>query len=188
VPAKANPIHNERAGETVLGLFFSGKDSCNTAVDMNPSNPRICIFGTHHAYQYKTKRRGYFQNVKSLIQIHSVDLVAEEATGATTYAEVIADDAKVLWKNVDLSPEERKHMPDLNPLGIGTQIDFDLHSLREWLWVIRTAKSIKHSALMICGFAHTTGVADKFRSVGFDVETHVYFDGTDNGHIENRIE
>ena len=102
--------------------------------------------------------------------------------------EVIADDAKVLWKNVDLSPEERKHMPDLNPLGIGTQIDFDLHSLREWLWVIRTAKSIKHSALMICGFAHTTGVADKFRSVGFDVETHVYFDGTDNGHIENRIE
>ena len=30
--------------------------------DMSPINPNICIFGTHHAYQYKTKRRGYFQN------------------------------------------------------------------------------------------------------------------------------
>jgi hypothetical protein len=155
---------------------------------MSPINSTICIFGTHHTYQYKTKRRGYFQNVKSLIRIHSVDLVAEEATGVTTYAEAIADEAKVLWKNVDLTSEERRHVPDLNPLGIGTQIDFDLHSLREWVWVIRTAKTMKHSALLICGFAHTTGVAGKFLSVGFDVETHVYFDGTDNGLIESRIE
>jgi hypothetical protein len=155
---------------------------------MSPINPNICIFGTHHAYQYKTKRRGYFQNVKSLIQIHSVDVVAEEATGVATYAEAIADEAKVLWKNVDLTSEERKHVPDLNPCSIGTQIDFDLHSLREWVRVIRTAKTMKHSALLICGFTHTTGVANKFLSVGFDVETHVYLDGTDNGLIENRIE
>jgi hypothetical protein len=133
---------------------------------MSPINPTICIFGTHHAYQYKTKRRGYFQNVKSLIRIHSVDLVAEEATGATTYAEAIAHEAKVLWKNVDLTPEERKHAPDLNPCSIGSQIDFDLHSLREWVWVIRTAKTMKHSALLICGFTHTTGVVVSFCRLG----------------------
>jgi len=114
--------------------------------------------------------------------------VAEEATGVTTYTESIAHEAKVLWKNVDLTPEERKHVPDLNPCGIGTQIDFDLHSLREWVWVIRTAKTMKRSAFLICGVTHTTGVAYKFQSAGFDVETHVYFDRTDNGLIENRTE
>jgi hypothetical protein len=156
---------------------------------MNSTSPKVCIFGTHHAYQYKTPRRGYLQNVKSLIQIHSVDLVAEEATGApSTYAEAIATLSKVAWKNVDLTSDERKHVPDLNPLGIGTQIDADLHWFREWVWVIRTAKAMKHSALLICGWAHTTGVADKFLSLGFDVEAHVYIDGTDAKVIENRIE
>ncbi len=122
-------------------------------------------------------------------QIHSVDLVAEEASGAsTTYAEAIASLSKVPWKNVDLTDEERKHVPDLNPLGIGTQIDFDLHWFREWIWVIRTTKAMKHSDLLICGFAHTTGVADKFLSLGFEVETHVYFDGTDAKLFENRTE
>ncbi len=152
-------------------------------------NQQICIFGTHHAYQYKTTRWRYLQNVECLIQIHSVDLVAEEASGLeTTYARAIANEAKVLWKNVDLTPEERKLVPDLNPDSIGTQIDFDLHSLREWVWVIRTAKLMRHSALLICGFAHTTGAAAKFQSVGFDVETHVYFDGEDDKIIENRTE
>ena len=154
-----------------------------------PMNPRICIFGTHHAYQYMTRRRKYLRNVEALIQIHSVDLVAEEASGLTTsYASAIADEAKVLWKNVDLTPDERKLVPDLNPLGIGTQIDIDLHSLREWVWVIRTTKAMNQSALLICGFAHTTGTAAKFQSVGFDVETHVYLDGDDNKIIETRIE
>jgi hypothetical protein len=158
-------------------------------MESNPMKPKICIFGTHHAYQYKIPRRRYFQNVKCLIQIHSVDLVAEEATGVTTsYAEGIANEAKVAWKNVDLTPEERKLVPDLNPYSIGTQIDFDMHWLREWVWVIRTAKLMKHSALLICGFAHTTDVAAKFQSVGFDVETHIYLDGEDNKVIENRTE
>jgi hypothetical protein len=47
---------------------------------------------------------------------------------------------------------------------------------------------MKHSALLICGFTHSTGVAGKFLSLGFDVETHVYLDGADNDLIENRIE
>ena len=152
-------------------------------------NPRVCIFGTHHAYQYKIMRWKYPQNVECLIQIHSVDLVAEEASGvATTYAKTIANNAKVLWKNVDLTREERKLVPDLNAMGIGTQIDFDLHSLREWVWVIRTAKSMKQSALLICGLAHTMGVAAKFQSIGFEIETHVYLDGADDKIIGNRTE
>jgi hypothetical protein len=137
-----------------------------------------------------TVRRRYFQDVNDLMEIHAVDLVAEEFTkpGRTSYAAKIAALRQVQWRNVDLTKEERKFVPDLNAWGIGTQIDFDLHSLREWVWVTRTARTIKQSALLICGVAHTTGVAEKFESVGFDVETHVYFDKADDDLITNRIE
>lgn len=152
--------------------------------------PRVCIFGTHHAYQYKTVRRRYFQNVSDLIVIHAVDLVAEEfaAHGQTSYAEKIAGLHQVLWKNVDLTGEERKHVPDLNPYSIGTQIDEELQSVREWVWVARTAKAMKRSALLICGMAHTTGLAEKFGSAGFEVELHAYFDNDDDKMIAHRME
>jgi len=147
---------------------------------MTSTNPKVCILGTHHAYQYQTRRGGYFENIRSLIELHSVDLVAEEASGiGWTYAHTIADESKVLWKNVDLTSEERAGIPDINPEGFGTQFDFDLQVLREWVWLIRTAKTMKHSALLICGFAHIMGLASKFASVGFDVETHIYFDRRD---------
>jgi hypothetical protein len=154
------------------------------------SGPRVCILGTHHAYQYKTVRRRYFQNVHDLITIHGVDLVAEEfsAHGQTSYAEKIADLHKVPWKNVDLTGEERKHVPDLNPYSIGTQIDADLQLLREWVWVARTAKAMKRSALLICGLAHTTGIAEKFGLAGFEVELHVYLDNADDKLIAHRSE
>lgn len=136
----------QAAGQFVTRVRYP----CDTAMDSEAVSPKICIFGTHHAYQYKTTRRSYLQNVECLIQLHSVDLVAEEASGlTTTYAKAIAHQAKVLWKNVDLTTEERKVVPDVNPYSIGTLIDFDLHSLREWVWVIRTAKLMKHSALLI---------------------------------------
>jgi hypothetical protein len=153
-------------------------------------SPRVCIFGTHHAYQYKTVRRRYFQNVHDLITIHAVDLVAEEfsAHGQTSYAEKIADLHQVPWKNVDLTGDERKHVPDLNPYSIGTQIDAELQSVREWVWVARTAKAMKRSALLICGFAHTSGIAEKFASAGFEVELHVYLDNADDKAIERRTE
>lgn len=157
---------------------------------MSGSNPKICVFGTNHAYQYKTVRRRYFQNVENLIKIHTVDLVAEEfsAHGQTSYAEKIAAIHKIVWKNVDLTSDERTLVTDMNPFSIGTQIDFDLHSLRECVWVVRTAKAMKQSALLICGFAHTTGNAEKCYSVGFDVEVHVYLDNADDKLIENRTE
>jgi hypothetical protein len=153
-------------------------------------SPRVCIFGTHHAYQYKTMRRRYFQNVHDLITIHDVDLVAEEFSthGQTSYAEKIAGLHGIPWANVDLTGDERKHVPDLNPYSIGTQIDADLQSLREWVWVVRTTKAMKRSALLVCGLAHTTGIAEKFALLGFDVELHVYFDNDDDKVIKYRTE
>ena len=179
----------ESLGSTAL-LRTMEKTVSSIAVHNSGGRPRLCIFGTHHAYQYRTVRRRYFQNVHDLIMIHGVDLVAEEFTahGQTSYAEKIAGLHQISWKNVDLTAEERKHVPDLNPYSIGTQIDADLHSLREWVWVARTAKAMKHSALLICGIAHTSGIAGKFASAGFEVELHVYLDNADDKAIERRTE
>jgi hypothetical protein len=128
--------------------------------------------------------------LRDLIGLHSVDLVAEEATGVpdTTYAqELIKAEFKsqVSWKNVDLSAKERERVPDINPCGIGTLVDFDLHTLREWVWVIRTSEAMKGSALLICGWAHTFSVAEKFQCVGFVAEINVYFDKADADRIMN---
>jgi hypothetical protein len=179
----------ELVGSTALLRAMQGTAEA-VAGQQAAGSPRICIFGTHHAYQYKTVRRRYFQNVHDLIMIHAADLVAEEfsAHGQTSYAEKIAGLHGVLWKNVDLTGDERKHVPDLNPYSIGTQIDGDLQSLREWVWVARTAKAMKRSALLICGFAHTTGIAEKFGLAGFEVEIHVYFDNADDRLITHRTE
>jgi hypothetical protein len=146
---------------------------------------RVCILGVHHLYQFYAPRKAYLNEVRALIEIHSVDLVAEEATGlATTYVqeELLKPEftSKVSWKNVDLSREERQKIPDINEMGIGTLVDFEHHELREWIWVVRTAAAMKNSALLICGMVHTFSVAAKFRSVGFEVETNVYFDKADD--------
>jgi hypothetical protein len=148
---------------------------------------KICIFGTHHAYQYRAVRTAYLQHVRDLISIHSVDLVAEEATGidGASYAQRLIESlfkSQISWKNVDLTRDERRIVPDI---GGGTLVDFDLHTLREWVWVIRTAKAVKSSALLICGFAHTFSVAEKFQFAGFQVETNVYFDRLDEDNIKN---
>jgi hypothetical protein len=155
-----------------------------------PIKRKICILGTHHAYQYEAPRQAYLQNLKDLIAIHSVDLVAEEATGVpnATYAqELITGEfgSHISWKNVDLTAEERTKIPDINPRGLGTLVDFDLHTLREWVWVIRTSQAMKDSALLICGFCHTFSVAEKFQWSGFDAEINVYFDRADEDRIKN---
>ena len=43
--------------------------------------------------------------------------------------DLLKTNSKVSWKNVDLTREERVHVPDINPSGLGTLIDFDLHML-----------------------------------------------------------
>jgi hypothetical protein len=47
---------------------------------------------------------------------------------------------------------------------------------------------MKHSALLICGIAHTSGIAEKFASAGFEVELRVYLDNADDKAIERRTE
>lgn len=152
-------------------------------------NRKVCIFGVHHLYQYYSPRKKYLIEIGNLIQIHSVDLVAEEATGLqTTYVqeELLKPEfaSKVSWKNIDLSREERKKIPDINEPGWGTLVDFEHHELREWIWVVRTSAAMKDSVLLICGMVHVFSVAPKFRSVGFDVETHVYFDRADEDSMK----
>jgi hypothetical protein len=145
-------------------------------------NRKVCILGVHHAYQYQVVRRAYFQEVKSLIEIHNVDLVAEEASGISkTFVQELLEKLfpAVVWSNVDLTSEERKGLPDANPLGVGTLVDFDFNMARERAWVERTSKVVKNSALLICGYCHVFSVAEKFRAAGFEVEINVFFDKDD---------
>jgi hypothetical protein len=147
---------------------------------------KICILGTYHGYQIDVSRPGYVENVRALLKLHCVDLIAEEATGApSTYAQGIAAESQISWKNVDLTKEERGKVPDVNPDSIGTLLDFDLQTIREWVWVVRTSKAMKDSALLICGLTHALSVAEKFRWVGFDIETNVYFPRADENRIKN---
>ena len=80
---------------------------------------RICILGTHHAYQYQAPRPDYLRNIRDLIEMHSVDLVAEEATGIPpddSYAHqliVRVLKSQISWKNVDLTADERRKVPDI---------------------------------------------------------------------------
>jgi hypothetical protein len=144
---------------------------------------KVCILGTHHDYQDRVRLPKLLQNVDCLIQIHNVDLVAEEATGIgdAGYIRVLVEKMQgVTWKNVDLTREERSLVPDLNPDSYGTQIDYDLYYLREWVWVIRTSKYMNDSALLICGMCHLFSIAEKFRAVGFEIETHLLYDQADN--------
>lgn len=146
---------------------------------------KVCVFGTFHQYQFEVVRPSYLNNLRSLISIYSVDLVAEEATGIPGESYIQSELAAknefkgVSWKNVDMTKEERAKIPDKNPKGIGTLQDLDFNMARERAWVANTEAAMKNSALLICGCVHTFSVAEKFRSAGFEVETHVYLDKLD---------
>jgi hypothetical protein len=155
---------------------------------------KICILGTYHAYQHLVPRDGYLTVVKSLIRLHSVDLVAEEATaedGTTFYAKELVDEFKltlnrdISWENVDITKDERGEPEDEKTIRLPPFTDSAFETSREWLWVERVSKKMKTSALLICGFAHTLSVSEKFRWAGFEVETHTYFDPQDDLRIRN---
>lgn len=146
---------------------------------------KVCIFGTFHGYQYKIHRPKYLQELRALIEIHSVDLVAEEASSIEDMSYIRLElqkaefNSRVTWKNVDITQDERALMPDINPIGLGTLYDFNFYMAREKVWVRRTVEAMKDSALLICGIAHTFSIAEKFRCADFEVETNVYFDKLD---------
>lgn len=154
---------------------------------------KICIFETLHDYQIDVPRPQYLNNLNCLVSIHCVDLIAEEAVEAlNTYARKLVNEeykakgrSNISWKPVDLDRGDRAKVSDINRFGIGTIVDLDFQTIREWVWLVRTAKAMKDSALLICGCAHTFSVAEKFRWTGYDVEVHVFFDNTDMNRIRN---
>jgi len=151
---------------------------------------RICVLGIHHLYQQFVCRKNYARALLELIDLHGVDLVAEEATASSdTHAHKAVNLLKshnqrnIEWMGIEITADERKHIPDSNPRSIGTLVDFDFYMTREWIWVARTAKHTKTSTLVICGLAHTFSVAEKFRSIGFDVETNLFLAKSDDDLI-----
>ncbi|HXW57742.1 MAG TPA: hypothetical protein VEJ67_18460 [Candidatus Cybelea sp.] len=146
---------------------------------------RICVLGTHHMYQEDVCRKSYLRTLCDLIDIHAVELVAEEAkadsnTHARRAVDILKSQGKSIdWIGIEIEREEREYIPDRNPLGIGTFVDLDFYMTREWIWVARVARRSKNSTLVICGLAHTLSLAEKFQSIRFDVETDVFLDKSD---------
>jgi hypothetical protein len=118
-----------------------------------------------------------------LISEHGVDLIAEESTDmTTTYVETLVLQGGfpgVTWINVDATPIERSGWHDENPEGRGTLVDFEFTMKRERVWVEKTTKATKESALLICACTHSMSSAVKFHEAGFRVTTHGYLDPTD---------
>jgi hypothetical protein len=85
---------------------------------------------------------------------------------------------------VDITENAREEAEDGSSLRIEPFIDFEFQTIREWIWVVRISKNIKNSALLICGCLHALSVSEKFRWVGFEVETHVYIDPQDDKMIK----
>jgi hypothetical protein len=154
---------------------------------------KVCVLGTNHLYQDEVYRKGYFLEVRDALSTHKVDFVGEEyprQNGLDSFAKRIVDTEYpgVTWKNVDLTKSERQGIPDKNPSGIGPLQDLNFQIAREQAWVERTSTSTKHSALLICGLAHTFSVSERFRAAGFDVEVRLFIDPKDHEAIRNRAE
>jgi hypothetical protein len=61
-----------------------------------------------------------------------------------------------------------------------------LQNSREWVWLIRTSRRMKESALIVCGWAHAFSLGNKFEQVGFEVDVNLLLDKTDDAQIKNR--
>jgi hypothetical protein len=112
-------------------------------------------------------------HVRALIEQHKIDTICEEATGLSpkSCVELLADELGLSWRNIDLSLEERKLIPDR---GDGDSLqDLDLHIQREKAWVERISEAVTFSGLLVCGLCHAFTIAEKLRDL-FEVEIHVY--------------
>ena len=116
----------------------------------------------------------YFDtNVRFLIEQHKIDTICEEATGLPSKSgiELLADELGLKWRNIDLTIEERKLIPDK---GDGDSLqDLDLYVQREKMWIARISDAVTASGLLICGLCHTFTVAEKLRE-SFELEIHAY--------------
>jgi hypothetical protein len=135
---------------------------------------KLCIFGTHHQFQCDLPMDANFNsNLRFPIEQHKVDAICEEATGipSKSCVELLADELGLKWRNIDLTVEERKLLPDK---GDYDQIqDLDLYEQREGKWVERISDAVTASGLLVCGMCHVFTIALKLRS-SFDLTIHVY--------------
>jgi hypothetical protein len=149
----------------------------------------VCILGTHHYYQYRSPRIGFARALRDLVDLWNPDFIGEEFDDCRqdpSYTKMLADVLSIPWDNVDLKTDERPHFPDANPLGAGTQVDLSLQNAREWVWLIRTNRRMKDSALIVCGLTHAFSLGIKFEQVGFEVDINLYWDKTDDTEIKKR--
>lgn len=139
---------------------------------------RVCIFGTHHEFQLDTPMDSNFNTLlRELIGVHKVDTMLEEASGLPPKSciELLADEVGIRWANMDLTAEERKHIPDSALTSIyDTLQDITMHSVRESAWVAKTSDLVNNSGLLIVGVYHVQSLGEKLRRVGYEVEAHVY--------------
>jgi hypothetical protein len=92
---------------------------------------KVCLFATQHQFQLDSPMDSAFDGrLRELIQDHKVDCILEEATGVPpkSCVELLADELKIHWDNMDLSVEERKNTPDAAPTSkYDTLQDLTLH-------------------------------------------------------------
>jgi hypothetical protein len=139
---------------------------------------KLCIFGSHHEFQMDSPMDSNFnQRLRELIRDHQVDCILEEASGlpAKACVEVLADDLGIRWANIDLTSEQRKHVPDSALTGkYDTLQDLTLHSHRENVWSTKISEVVVNSGLVILGMCHVLSMGEKLRGLSFEVEAHIY--------------
>jgi hypothetical protein len=153
----------------------------------NKTDRKVNVLGTHHAYQFIASRRSYLERLSRLIQLHSVDLILEEAapgphsgkSEVDFFARKLAGERNIEWRNIDLATDERGQLP--------CESEFGDHWYREGIWVDRAQKLItdgnRQSTLVICGWGHLISLTHKFHDKGYRVECYTYIDPADEHQI-----
>jgi hypothetical protein len=139
---------------------------------------KVCLFATQHQFQLDSPMDSAFDaRLRELIQDHNVDCILEEATGLPrkSCVELLADDLKIRWDNIDLSVGDRKKTPDAALSSkYDTLQDLTLHSTRECTWAKGISETVVQSGLVVVGLCHLLSMGEKLRARDFEVEAHLY--------------
>jgi hypothetical protein len=139
---------------------------------------KVCLFATQHQFQLDSPMDSAFHaRLRELIQDHNVDCILEEATGLPpkSCVELLADDLKIHWDNIDLSVGDRKNTPDAALTSkYDTLQDLTLHSTRESAWAKKISETVVQSGLVVVGLCHLLSMGEKLRALDFEVEAHLY--------------
>ncbi len=165
---------SRRAGH--VGIRNSGRKK-HTKAERAPMR-KVCLFATQHQFQLDSPMDSAFDaRLRELIQEHNIDCILEEATGLPrkSCVELLADDLKIHWDNIDLSVGDRKKTPDAALSSkYDTLQDLTLHSTREWAWAKKISETVVQSGLVVLGLCHLLSMGEKLRARDFEVEAHLY--------------